>query len=293
MIFIFGSTGFLGAYLQREFKLHSLNVLTVGRNDQNDIVLDVFDYKSLVDLVVQYRPTIIINLIAATNVDMCEDDPSAAVDAHVKFPYLLSCITKFHKFKLIQISTDHVYDSLYSKETEINLVNSYAKSKYIGELTLINTNSLILRTNFYGLDLRSRRVGLVESILQRYKDRKKTVGFANTFFNALYVGDLAKILVKIIDTKISGTYNLGTTSHVSKADFVEMMFASFKFDLNLLQSGIMEIDRVKAARPNYMVSDVTKFMNDTGIALPNFQSSFNNFIRTETENISRRGKDEI
>ena len=143
MIIILGSTGFLGTHLKHALSLSGNNTLTIGRSLGNDVVIDIFDFKNLVDIITLHKPKLIINLVAITDVDCCENDPRSAVEVHVTIPFLLSNAMNFHDFNLIHLSTDQLYNKLFSRETDINFLNNYTRTKYLGEQSLIGKKSLI------------------------------------------------------------------------------------------------------------------------------------------------------
>ena len=281
MIIILGSTGFLGTYLKHALSLSGNNTLTIGRSLENDVVIDIFDFKNMVDIITLHKPQLIINLVAITDVDCCENDPRSAVEVHVTIPFLLSNVMNFHDFNLIHLSTDQLYNKLFSSEADINFLNNYARTKYLGEQSLIGTKSLIIRTNFYGVDKRKQGSGLVESIFKAYRARKKITGYSDVYFNAIYVNDLVNIIVSILDLELTGVLNLGTTTYVSKADFIEKIFKTFGLDSNFYNRGVLHNGVKSALRPNFMVSDVTKFIVTTDISLPTFDESFERFVQRD------------
>ena len=97
MIIILGSTGFLGAHLQYEFRKNSIEFITIGRSKESDIVVDPLDFNSVKDVVLAYRPEVLINLVAITDVDYCEQNPKDAMEVHVSIPFLLSNLIKYHE----------------------------------------------------------------------------------------------------------------------------------------------------------------------------------------------------
>ena len=77
-------------------------------------------------------------------------------------PETLARETYRHKIKLIQISTDAVFDGKsgkYKEEDPVSPQNVYAKTKHAGEIAVLNTDSraLVCRVNFYGWSISGRR----------------------------------------------------------------------------------------------------------------------------------------
>ena len=213
-------------------------------------------------------------------------DPSNAAD-------LIKLIRHSLSFKVIHISTDHFYNKINSAENEVNLLNVYSQTKYFGEFLFDPKIDLILRTNFYGLDLSENLNGFVEQILLKYKRSEIITAFNDVFFNPLYVGDLVKILSSLSKSNISGIYNVGSTDYVSKEEFIRKIFETFSLNDKNLQSWKLESVNLIAKRPQFMVGKVNKFISESKFSLPSTEETFKNFVKNSQNNISRRLYDEI
>jgi dTDP-4-dehydrorhamnose reductase len=99
---------------------------------------------------------------------------------------------------------------------------------------LYEQNSIIIRTNIYGLNFPLRNT-LVEWALKEWSNNKKINGFDDVIFNALYTNQLAEILKKLIEYKIdSRIINIGSLDFISKYDFLNKLRLKLGFDTNLL-----------------------------------------------------------
>ena len=130
-------------------------VLTIGRSDDVDVRIPKYSVCTLSGIP-ELSSSVVINCIAATNVDRCERDIDYALDANVKIPDILKQyyfnrvnLGKDVPRQIIHISTDHVYASdAGEKFARLNLVNNYAATKWLGEKILESLPTLVLRTNF-------------------------------------------------------------------------------------------------------------------------------------------------
>ena len=154
-VLIFGGSGRLGSAINKYCE-KSIQSIKVGNNNKGDIKIN-FEKSNIEKLILNQKPTIIINCIALTDVDKCNYDVQKAYSANVQ---TIGDITRSIK-KLIlivswaHISTDQVYNSLEKKERnfepDINLNNIYSITKYMGELEARKyKKSLVVRTNFFG-----------------------------------------------------------------------------------------------------------------------------------------------
>ena len=85
-------------------------------------------------------------------------------------------------------------------------------------------------------------------------------GWQNIHFNPISAGKLARAIRNIFEQAVFGTFNIGCSNSCNKYDFVEN---SCKF-LNL-KAKVKKVDLVNdKIRPNYSITDCSKFFNKTG-----------------------------
>ena len=99
---------------------------------------------------------LLINCLGLTSVEECEINPKKANYLNAEVPLILAKICFEHKINFIHISTDHLFDGLVELKSESDIpnpLNQYAITKLQGDQNVINNNpdSLIIRTNFFGL----------------------------------------------------------------------------------------------------------------------------------------------
>ena len=70
-ILIFGAYGFLGSYLCDYLK-DNYKIYKIGRNPNSQIQVKRFNQRDIQKIIKLIKPNIIINLIAETDVDLCE-----------------------------------------------------------------------------------------------------------------------------------------------------------------------------------------------------------------------------
>ena len=150
-VLITGSNGQLGnkliALKPFEFKLIATTKKT----------LDLSDEKKCFDFVLKYKPDWVINCGAYTNVDKAEIEYDIAYKINALAPLAFAKALLITGGKLLQISTDYVFDGKesqpYSVDHDKNPINSYGKSKSIGEDLIKNilvskNQAIILRTSW-------------------------------------------------------------------------------------------------------------------------------------------------
>ena len=108
-VLILGSQGMLGQELKRVFGADEAYQVTAW--DMGDV--DVTDFKTLRDKVIDLKPGIIINAVAYNAVDACEEDEAEygkALLLNRDVPAELALIVKEQDILLVHYSTDYVFD---------------------------------------------------------------------------------------------------------------------------------------------------------------------------------------
>ena len=127
------------------------SVICHGHSAVADVSCDLTDRTATNALMQAVGPQCVINLVAATNVDECERNPHAAYMLNVRtVETIVESLARRNQALLVHVSTDQVYDTAgESSESDIRLTNTYALSKYAGELAALRMPAVVLRTNFF------------------------------------------------------------------------------------------------------------------------------------------------
>lgn len=272
IILITGATGLLGSSLAPHLKKCGYKVVTHGRTTQADFMLDLSDRAKSYELLIQIQPSVIINLVSLTSVELCEEQVNLAYLANTRTVENLAhwILTSGADCHLVQISTDHVYDGAgLHAEDAITITNNYAFSKYAGELAAVRVPCAILRTNFVGRSQASGRESLTDWVYNSLTTEKNVQVLNDVYFSPLSITTLIEMIELVVQKKPGGIYNLGSHNGMSKADF-DFAFAEC---LNLPTNTMTRIETsqavfLKAYRPKDMRMDCSKFENTLGVKLP-------------------------
>lgn len=150
-ILLTGCSGQLGRKLLSSKPKH-INLLTPSSNE-----LDLKDIESCFEYVINLKPDWIINSAAFTAVDNAEFQKKDAYTINALAPESLAKALKFTGGKIIQISTDYVFNgnnnTPYLTSQKKDPICFYGKSKAAGEEAIekelaFNKNYFILRTSW-------------------------------------------------------------------------------------------------------------------------------------------------
>jgi len=271
-ILITGATGLLGRTLVPQLRKRGYNVVTHGRAEGADHLVDMVDESRVFEFLTRIQPAVIINLVGLTSVEDCQEQTNAAYLANTRS---VENLTKWIRqtgaaSHLIQISTDHVYDGIGPHTEEfVTLTNNYAFSKYAGELAAALVPSTIIRTNFIGLSKSPSRVSLTDWIFVSLKTGENIKVLNDIFFSPLSMNTLSEMIHLVIEKRPFGVFNLGSRNGMSKADF-DFDFANYLGlqTKSMTRVNINEASFLKVYRPKDMRMDCTKFEKTFKIILP-------------------------
>jgi dTDP-4-dehydrorhamnose reductase len=271
-VLITGATGLLGKSLASYLKNVGHNFVTHARTGSADFLVDLADSDKSFDMLSRIQPDIIINLVSLTNVELCQDQPNLAYLANTRSVenltnWILQTGANCH---LIQISTDHLYDGNgLQSEDQIKLTNSYAFSKYAGEMAATRVPSTILRTNFFGRSKVPHRESITDWVFSSLTLGKSIQVFDDVFFSPLSMVTLAEIIDLVLERKPIGTFNLGSHNGMSKADFNYYFSDCLGLPTNnMTRIKSHEAIFLKTYRPKDMRMNCAKFENLLQVQLP-------------------------
>jgi len=154
-ILITGAAGQLGQHLilkkPSRINLEEIELIITTRKQ-----LDISKESICRDFIFKINPDWVINCGAYTSVDKAESEKEVAYLINGKGPYFLAKYLNETGGRLLQISTDFVFDGKNNEAYEINHplnpINTYGESKALGEKLLIFENNFknvyVLRTSW-------------------------------------------------------------------------------------------------------------------------------------------------
>lgn len=251
-IAVLGSNGLLGSMLVPMLYLNeSWNLIEINTSSK---VNDLSIYENMEKIFKNLKVDVLINLVALANVDQCEINPPLAYNSNARILKNLQAYFKNTNVKIIHISTDHLYNNTTpSKETEISLENIYAYSKYLGELYLSkHQNHLIFRSNFFGKS-NSTKNSFTDWLQQSASNNTPITLFNDVYFNPIHYSTLYNFIKIGIQKNITGTFNLGSSTNLNKADFSINFLNKINSNYKNYRIDSIRTNSTLARRPKLMV----------------------------------------
>ena len=270
-ILILGSSGFLGTSLKNILTKTNYDVYCQSRDKKSDEQCDPSNLDEFIDLLSRLKPDIIINLIANTDVDLCQKNKNIAFEANVLPVINLTKSLKHfnHIARIIHISTDHVYDGIgYKKEEQADPLNEYAYTKLKAENIILDYGGLVIRTNFIGKCINNKKKSLTDWIYENLIKEKEITVFENIIINPLNTKILCKYLCLLFEKKVEGIFNLGASDGITKSDLAFLFANQLNLRSDLLKKGEFIPKSDQSIRPKDMRMDISKFENHFEVKLP-------------------------
>lgn len=252
--FLIVGSGFLGKQMLKKLSQKKINAIGTGFNctDSKFQRLDIREISEIRKYIKKIEPSIIVNCAAITDLDFLENNEKSAYSINAEGARNLAIVANENNIRLIHISTDSIFDGKkgnYSEEDIPNPVNTYSKSKLLGEKYIqeILENYIIIRTNFYGLD--DDRKTLLNWIISTLQKNETLTGFEDVFFSPLEVSNLSDLIIELALKPINGIIHLASDKRISKYQFIMEVAEIFGFNKDLISQGSLNDAKLIAKRP--------------------------------------------
>jgi dTDP-4-dehydrorhamnose reductase len=246
---ITGASGMLGRDLQSA--LAGRDVTALGRAD-----LDVTDLSAVTSAVAGHD--VVINAAAYTKVDDAESDEDAAYAVNAVGPRNLALATSIGSARLVQISTDYVFDgsgtSPYPEDTPRAPISAYGRTKAAGEEFVLGENpgrGYIVRTAWlYG----QHGPNFAKTMLRLAASHETVSVVDDQRGQPTWTGDLAGQIVALLDADApAGVYHGTNAGEASWYDFARAVFAAAGLDPDRVKPTDSSSFVRPAPRPSYSV----------------------------------------
>lgn len=219
-IIIFGAAGFLGTklmnYLSKDNEIIGADI----NREENLIYLDATDKNEVEKFLSKQKPDVVIDTVALASSVACEKNPELAKKLNYQTAKNIAEACKEIGTKMIFISSSYVFDGEkgdYNEKDETNATNEYAKTKLMAEEEVLKLkNSLVLRIDMiYGVYKGKVRYGT------DFIEKGVEVGYPDQIKKPLFVEDVPKIILELIQKDERGIFHLGGPETMKMIDFLK------------------------------------------------------------------------
>jgi len=265
-VLVLGATGMIGHGVFKQLSRYDeLDVFGTRRGETDNSRIrqhvDADNFDTIIRAFASIQPDIIINCIGIIKQNPDTDDYLTSITVNSQLPHRLSMITRAAKARMIQISTDCVFDGkkgYYIETDNPNAEDIYGKTKALGEV-VYPPHCVTLRTSLIGHELK-QYFGLVEWFLSQ---KGKINGFSNAIFSGITVGELARVIAKIVisNNEMAGLYHL-SSNPISKYDLLNLIKNQYNKNI--------EIEKYEGFAVNRSL-DSSKLRNEYGYEPPTWE----------------------
>jgi len=283
-IVLFGKNGQLGWEFQRILaKLGE--VIALGRND-----LDLSDLRAIQTTLGDLKPHLIINASAYTDVDLAESEVETAMRINALAPGVMAEMARKLGSVFIHYSTDYVFDGKsdmpYTENDQVNPLNTYGKSKLMGEENIREAGEayLILRTSWvYSL----RGNSFVNKVLGWARKNETLRIVSDQISNPTW----ARMLAEITSLMLAGTspnlfetireshgiYHVAGSGYTSRYEWAKQILANDPYRseqvVRHMEPAFSKEFPTPAARPLFSALDCSRFEATFGLRLPDWRDT--------------------
>jgi len=204
-VLVTGVKGQLGYDVVKELEKRGMEAVGVDIEE-----MDITDAKSVDTVIKGAAPDAVIHCAAYTAVDAAEDNVELCRKVNADGPRNIAKVCKELDIKMIQISTDYVFEGLgerpWEPEDKANPQSVYGLTKYEGEQAVMENleKYFIVRIAWvFGVNGKN----FVKTMLNLGKTRDKLTVVCDQFGSPTYTYVLAKLLVDMVLTDKYGIYH--------------------------------------------------------------------------------------
>lgn len=274
-ILVTGVKGQLGYDVVKELEKRGIEAVGVDIDE-----MDITDAVSVDKVIKEAAPDAVIHCAAYTAVDAAEENEELCRKVNADGPRNIAKVCKELDIKMIQISTDYVFDGTgerpWEPDDKCGPKSVYGQTKYEGELAVQETleKYFIVRIAWvFGINGKNF-VKTMLSLAEKY-DTLRVVN--DQFGSPTYTYDLAKLLVDMVLTEKYGVYHATNEGICSWYDFACAIFKEAGIEMNVVPVTSEEYG-AKANRPANSRMSKEKLAENGFEKLPTWQDALARYV---------------
>ena len=275
-VFVTGVKGQLGYDVMQELKKRGIEAVGVDIEE-----MDITDADSVDSVITQANPDAVIHCAAYTAVDLAEDNEEICRRVNAKGPENIAKTCKKLDIKMIQISTDYVFDGQgerpWEPDDECDPQSVYGRTKYEGEQAVIrNLDKYFIVRIAWAFGINGKN--FVKTMLRLAETHDQLTVVCDQYGSPTYTHDLARLLVDMIQTDKYGIYHATNEGFCSWYDFAKAIFEKAGKNVTVKPVTTAEYG-AKAFRPANSRMSKEKLSKNGFERLPAWEDALERYIR--------------
>ena len=288
-ILLLGAGGQLGQEINKDLSKNH-DILSLTKKE-----CDITNYSLLEEKIKLFKPKVIINAAAYTNVDDAENNESLADNINHLAVNKLARLSKDYKVVLIHFSTDYIFNHKInepiSEDEKEDPINVYGLTKYLGEKSIIRNmeNFYILRISWvYG----KYGKNFPKTILKLAKNKKELNIVDDQIGSPTPTSLISSVINKLLVLHFKGEnyfgiYNLSPNGSCSWYEIGNFILGHVKDKKNFKLKTINKISSKEfkslAKRPKYSYLDNSKIQKVLNVNIHDWKYYLKDFIESNYE----------
>lgn len=244
--------------------------------------LDICDEQAVIEYVNKHQIDVIVNCAAYTAVDKAEDNEELCNKLNNIAPGYLAKAIQARGGKMIQVSTDYVFDGTnhipYKEDQKPCPASVYGSTKLAGEENVMNhcRDVAVIRTAWLYSTFGNN---FVKTMIRLGKEKETLGVIFDQIGTPTYANDLARAIYAAINKGVvRGIYHFSNEGVCSWYDFTKAIHRLAGITTCKVNPLHTEDYPAKAPRPHYSVLDKTKIKETFGIEIPHWEESLERCI---------------
>ena len=256
-ILVTGSAGLIGTQIVKDLLDNHKQVYSCYNKTKPELGiithLDLTKKDDIVNTMNRIKPDVVIHLGAMTDVELCETETELAKKFNTDATEILALESEKYNTFFVYMSTDYVFDGKVGMKKEndkTNPINFYGKSKLDGERVFkkITTPNVIVRTST-PFGIHSKKISFPIWVKKNLELKKEISVVVNQYTSPSYVPNISKMIIEIMERKITGIIHLAGATKISRYDFAVQICKIINANKQFLK--LIKMDQIdwKAQRP--------------------------------------------
>jgi len=272
---ITGAAGMLGRQVAEICRRRQDEVCALTRRD-----LDIASQAAVEKAVQGFRPQVVYNCAAYTNVDGAEEEQEKAFAVNGLGPRFLAAACRRHGAVLVHVSTDYVFNGEREKPYGVydptGPINVYGASKRFGEEAVREAGErfFIARTSWlYGPGGKN----FVDTIAGLAVERECLRVVDDQHGAPTCTADLARTLVDLALTGCYGTYHITNSGATTWFGLAQKIVSVLGLKARVEPCATGEFPR-PARRPRFSTLDPFPLKETLGVLLPSWEDALDRYL---------------
>jgi dTDP-4-dehydrorhamnose reductase len=279
-ILITGANGQLAQEFQRLLETSHHKTVSLDKKG-----LDIVDLDSIKNVFEHHHPEVVLNCASYNFVDSAEEDFDTAYKVNALGVRNLAFVCRSNNALLVHYSSDYVFDGtkedFYTEHDEPNPINSYGKTKLLGENFLRDEYDkfILFRVSWvYG----DGKQNFLYKLLEWAKKNRVLKIVYDQISVPTCTRNIANLTMFAIDKGLRGLYHLTDKGYASRYEVARYFLERLGLN-NLVLPVSSDVFPSPAKRPFFSVMSHQKLSEDLNVDIPFWKVGIERYVETVFE----------